>query len=102
MKTKSKTVLATAAFWDTSAIVPLCCFQSQIAQVRTLSIQYGRQVVWWATTVEAVSALNRLHREERLNRDGKRQALERLHYLRLRWNEIQPTDEVREIAERLL
>lgn len=90
------------AFWDTSGIVPLCCFQPQTGQANRIAGRYARQVVWWATAVEAVSAFNRLHREQALTAVGKQQALARLDHLRRRWNEIQPSDEVRDGAERLL
>lgn len=90
------------AFWDTSALVPLCCFQPQSAQARQAARTYSRQVVWWGTIIEAVSSLNRLTREGTLNSKESRQAFARLDYMRSRWNEVQPTDEVRERAERLL
>ena len=90
------------AFWDTSALVPLCCFQPQSAQARQVARTYSRQVVWWGTVIEAVSSLNRLTRDGTLNVDENRQAFARLDYLRGRWNEVQPTEEVRERAERLL
>ncbi len=90
------------AFWDTSALVPLCCFQPQSAQARQVARTYSRQIVWWGTVIEAVSSLNRLTRDEVLTIDESRQAFARLDYLRNRWNEIQPTEEVRERAERLL
>lgn len=63
---------------------------------------YGRQVTWWATSVEAVSSLVRLRRENALSKEGRQQALDRLNRLRRAWAEIQPTDEVRDLAERLL
>jgi len=91
-----------AAFWDTSAIVPLCCFQPQTARATRTARIYSRQVTWWATAVEAVSSIHRLYREEVLAAEGRKQALTRLGYLRRRWSEIQPSDEVRETAERLL
>ena len=90
------------AFWDTSALVPLCCFQPQSAQARQVVRTYSRQVVWWGTVIEAVSSLNRLTREGTLNQKESRQAFARLEYLRDRWNEVQPTQEVRDRAERLL
>lgn len=90
------------AFWDTSAIVPLCCFQPQSAQARQVVRTYSRQVVWWGTVIEAVSSLNRLTREGTLKQKESRQAFARLDYLRDRWNEVQPTQEVRDRAERLL
>lgn len=54
------------------------------------------------TVIEAVSSLNRLTREATLTVDESRQAFARLDYMRSRWNEVQPTEEVRERAERLL
>jgi predicted nucleic acid-binding protein len=102
MKDKRKGPAPLTAFWDTSAIVPLCCFQSRTAGAGRAARTYARQVAWWATAVEAVSAFNRLWREKNLTLEGKQQALRRLGYLRRRWNEIQPTDEVRDVAERLL
>ena len=104
MKTKSgrKQKPATTAFWDTSALVPLCCFQPQSAEARQAARTYSRQVVWWGTVIEAVSSLNRLTRDAALTVEESRQAFARLDYLRSRWNEVQPTEEVRERAERLL
>jgi predicted nucleic acid-binding protein len=104
MKTKSggKSRAAITAFWDTSALVPLCCFQPQSAQARQAARTYSRQVVWWGTVVEAVSSLNRLSRDGTLTLKESRQAFARLDYLRDRWNEVQPTEEVRDRAERLL
>jgi hypothetical protein len=52
--------------------------------------------------VEAISSFNRLHREQALTAAGRQQALARLDYLRRRWNEVQPSNEVRGGAERLL
>ena len=90
------------AFWDTSGIVPLCCFQSQTSLAHRTARLYARQVTWWATAVEAVSAFNRLRREQALTVTGREQALARLDHLRRRWHEVQPTDVLRDQAERLL
>jgi len=43
-----------------------------------------------------------LLRNNELNRTGFEQALERLKLLRRAWNEVQPSDDIREHAERLL
>ena len=102
IKSARKARPAITAFWDTSALVPLCCFQPQSAQARQAAITHSRQVVWWGTVIEAVSSLNRLTREGTLTPKESSQAFARLGYLRGRWNEIQPTEEVRDRAERLL
>lgn len=104
MKTKigRKAQPPMTAFWDTSALVPLCCFQPQSAQARQAARTYSRQVVWWGTVIEAVSSLNRLTRAGTLDAKETGQAFARLNYLRSRWNEVQPTEEVRDRAERLL
>jgi predicted nucleic acid-binding protein len=90
------------AFWDTNALVPFCCFQPQSARARQVVRTYSRQVVWWGTVIEAVSSLKRLTRNGTLSVDENKQAFARLDYLRNRWNEVQPTEEVRERAGRLL
>lgn len=90
------------AFWDTSGIIPLCCFQPQSARARQTSRIYARQVVWWATSVETISSFNRLKRDGHITPSECRQALERFEHLRHLWNEVQPTEDVKHRAERLL
>jgi predicted nucleic acid-binding protein len=106
MKTKGKrkplSAVPLTAFWDTSGIVPLCCHQTATSQARQTARVYSRQVVWWATPVELVSALNRLRRDGHLTPTQSRQALDRHEHLRHRWNEIQPAEDLRHRAERLL
>lgn len=103
MKTKRKAKVATrAAFWDTSALIPLCCFQTQSARARMATRSFGHQVVWWATIVEAIASLNRLARIGNLGPREMSQAFARLEHLRYRWSEVQPIDSIREQAERLL
>ena len=94
--------LQMTAFWDTIGVVPLCCFQPQTAQARQAARTYSRQVVWWGTIVEAISSLTRLTRDGTITVKESKQAFARLDYLRSRWNEVQPTEEVRDRAERLL
>ncbi len=101
-KPKKLRTIPLPAFWDTSAIVPLCCYQPRSTQAARVGRLYSKRTVWWATRVEAVSSFQRLLRNEELSRKGLEQALERLGRLRQSWNEVQPTDEIREIAERLL
>lgn len=89
------------AFWDASAIVPLCCSQSATAQVRRLRREVRRIVVWWGTPLEARSAFARLVREGELTDAGRAASIRRLAQLRAAWDEILPTERVRSLAEDL-
>lgn len=90
-----------AAFWDTSAIVLLCCRQPESSVARTLARRWRRMVVWWAMPVEARGAFARLAREGVITDAEREQALGRLRVLRQACAEIQPTEEVRSLAEDL-
>lgn len=98
MKTKKKVNIG---FWDTSAIVPLCCQQNLSQSVRKLWRETARVVVWWGTTVEVRSAISRLHSEGVITLKGRQQALARLEVLRQEWYEITPSEQVRRLAEDL-
>jgi predicted nucleic acid-binding protein len=90
---------ADRAFWDTSAVVPLCCRQDDSQVTRRLLKRYARAIVWWGASVEAVSAFNHLAREGKLTAKGLKQAAARLEVLRRTWSEVLPTDRVRQLAE---
>ena len=89
------------AFWDSSAIVPLCLEQSSTAAARELAAQFGL-VVWWAVAVEVRSAVARLVRMRQISSRGQVQAILLLDQLRDDWREIRPIEQVRERAEQLL
>ncbi len=89
------------AFWDGSAIVPLCCAQSGSAQGRRLLAELGRMVAWWGTPVEGRSAVARLVRDGGLTSGQRATAVRLLHQLRRSWDEILPSEAVRAIAEAL-
>jgi predicted nucleic acid-binding protein len=89
------------AFWDTSAVVPLCCSQSATRRGRALVRELRRMVVWWGTTVEARSAFARLVREGELTLGQRVTAIRLLHQLRDFWDEILPSQIVRSTAEGL-
>ena len=89
------------AFWDSSAIVPLCCAQSGTTQGRRLLAELGRIVAWWGTPVEARSAFARLKRDGRLTAVQNATAVKLLEQLRRSWDEILPSTAVRAIAESL-
>ena len=92
----------TSAFWDTSAIAPLCCQQVQSQQARHYSRHYAPMIVWWGTMIESWSTFNRLLRQRHLSTSEYNQAMQTLDKLKLTWGEINPTDEVRQLTERLL
>jgi len=106
MTTKKRRVAARAqpplAFWDTSAIIPLCCQQPKSTAARQTARSHGAQIVWWGAGVEAFSAIYRLTREGGLTAKESQTAIKALEALRRKWHEISPSDEVRQIAERLL
>ena len=89
------------AFWDTSAILPLCCWQPETMYSRRLRREFPRMIVWWGTPVEARSALARLVREEHLTPEKRLRAAARLAQLRIAWDEMLPTEKVRVLAEEM-
>lgn len=91
-----------AAFWDTSTIVPLCCWQPQTQAAHQAYRLYPKLAVWWGSSVECHSALNRLERERLLTTREKQQALATLIKYRKLWLEVAPTAPLRDKAEQLL
>ncbi len=89
------------AFWDTSAIVPLCCFQEKSQTLRQLRRKY-EIVAWWASSIEANSALNRLFRENVISQNAFAQSVKRLEILKDTWREVLPTEKVRELSFNLI
>ena len=89
-------------YWDTSALVPLLLEQEATAEVSELLSEDLEIAAWWGTAVECASAAARLRREERLTLDDEERVLDLLHALRTSWLEIQPSEEVRDRAIRML
>ena len=88
----------TPAFWDTSALVPLCVQQHPSSAVRELLGQH-EITVWWATSVEMRSTFERLMRTGQLTQSEHIAAGTRLEKLRRGWRELQPTETLRTQAE---
>jgi len=89
-------------FWDTSALIPLLLQESTSARLRDLLRRDPAVALWWGTPVECASALARRQRDGALARSELRQAHAALDALRARATEIEPTEEVRSRALRLL
>jgi predicted nucleic acid-binding protein len=89
------------AFWDASALVPLCLPGPADPRARRL-LREQKPVVWWGTPVEMAGAFARLRREGHLTPTQAESARTRLDILRRAWLEVQPIAEVRELAEDLI
>src|SRR5271165_4947834 len=82
------------AFWDTSALVPLCVRQSMTPRAIAL-YRIHDAVVWWATPVEIASALARLVRMKQLDPTDWTRARKLAKRLADSWAVIQPSDALR-------
>jgi uncharacterized protein len=89
-------------FWDSSALVPLLVEEPVTGTLRSLYAGDPFIVTWWATEIECASAVARLERDGSLGLAEAGDAFRRLVRLARGWHEIQPADEVRESAKRLL
>jgi len=89
-------------FWDTSAIVPLSVQESNSVTVREILINAPSMVVWWGTRTECISALMRQVREGGLTPTDERAARHVLQTLVQTWTEMQPSEALRNTAERLI
>jgi predicted nucleic acid-binding protein len=89
-------------FWDSSAIVPLCVEETATDRALALVAEDPEVAIWWGTPVECASAVARLEREAALTPAEAAEAFQRLDLLARSWFEIEPHDELREVARRLL
>ena len=78
------------AFWDTSALIPLCVRQKQTNQANLLYASYGI-AVWWATPVEIVSGLTRLERMNEIGHDRFLASMQRAKDLADIWDSVAPS-----------
>jgi predicted nucleic acid-binding protein len=79
------------AFWDTSALVPLCVRQAATPRAITLYKTY-EVVVWWGTSVEIASALARLVRMNQLDPTDWTEARRLAATLSDTWSVVQPSE----------
>jgi|ERR1700733_1909442 predicted nucleic acid-binding protein len=89
------------AFWDASALVPLCVRQSITPHAISLYQTYD-VVVWWATPVEIASALARLLRMKQLDSRDWARATNLANKLSSLWSVIQPSERLRATSMRLV
>jgi predicted nucleic acid-binding protein len=89
------------AFWDTSALVPLCVRQGMTPRAIAL-YKFHDAVVWWATPVEIASALARLVRMKQLDPSDWTRARKLAKRLADSWSTIQPLDALRAKSAQLV
>ena len=82
------------AFWNSSALVPLCVRQGVTPRAISL-YKLHDAVVWWAAPVEIASALARLVRMKQLAPDDWTRACKLAKRLADSWSVIQPSDALR-------
>ena len=88
-------------FWDSSAIVPLLVNEEATDATLALAREDPELAVWSGTPVECASAIARLERDG-APADRIAEAFARLDDLAQAWTEVEPHDEIREVARRLL
>ena len=89
------------AFWDASALVPLCVRQGITPRAIAL-YKLHDAVVWWATPVEIASALARLVRLKQLDPSDWTRARKLAKRLADSWAMIQPSDALRAKSAQLV
>jgi uncharacterized protein len=94
-------VVPTSAFWDASALVPLCIREPRSVHALALHKQY-EIVVWWGTQVEVASALARLLRMKLLSSRDWAQAHNTASFFTEAWTVVAPSNEVRAKAQQIV
>jgi len=89
-------------FWDASAIVPLLVSETSSRALQALAKQDSTMLVWWGSEVECASALARIERDGALDPRDAARVFERLRQLSGGWQEIEPSDVIRQAAIRFL
>ncbi len=96
-----RALMRAGAFWDASALLPLCVRQSITSTAIALYRNYDA-IVWWATPVEIASALARLVRMRQLDSADWTKARKLAKELAQLWYVIQPSVELRAKAIEVL
>ena len=89
------------AFWDTSAILPLCCSQIFTKQSKKWLRKYPKIVVWRGTSVEINSGLARLKRNGDLTEQQTVKASRLWEKFRKTCRIVSPVERIIELANDL-
>jgi len=94
-------VAAVPAFWDSSALAPLCMREPATQRARGFLRQHSL-VVWWAARVEVYSAIARSLRTGFIDPGEAQTSIAALDKIQVAWSEIQPEKNLRDQACDLL
>jgi len=89
-------------FWDSSAIIPLCVKEPLTDMMLELARDDADSAVWWGSSIECCSSFARLRRDSIITAAQEDLLRDLLLRMQGHWTEIEPTDEVRSHARRLL
>lgn len=89
------------AFWDTSAVVPLCVMQATTAAARQIHRDVSIKTIWWGTAVEIRSSFARLRRTGELIDKDFEIAVNKWFAISQRGRKIPPSQRVLDLAATL-
>ena len=89
-------------FWDSSALVPLVVREARSVEMASILESDAEVTLWWAASIECVSAIYRRHREAPFPRDQLSEALARLEALYVDADVVPASEDVRRRAARSL
>jgi predicted nucleic acid-binding protein len=82
--------------------VPLLLQQPSSDVMRALVAAKPSITVWWGTVVECSSAIASAQRRGGITPAAAEQALSELRKISIEWQEVEPTERLREMAQRML
>jgi len=88
-------------FWDASGLIALMVEEPHSPSMREIA-RKDAVAAWWGSPLECLSAFARLRREGVLSYADEDDIRHMISLLQNTWTEIEPTENVRETAERLL
>lgn len=84
-----------SAFWDTSAIIPLCVRQDSTPEARRVGRMFSKRIIWAGTRVEITSSISRLKRMGEI--DARNMSVARRQWKKF----LGPAHEVKEMSRLL-
>ncbi len=89
-------------FWDSSAILPLILEEESTRQCQKLFKEDSSMLVWSFTITEIYSAIYRRFREISFQEQQLKLIRQNIQGYQSRWTEVLPTEQLKQIAHRLL